>query len=371
MGAHEAEEACRDVAATTLAAHAADVDREARFPAECFAELRARELLLAALPKAAGGLGASVPQMAAMAAALARGCGSTALIWAMHQIQLACVLAGGSQAAVERAARGQRLIASVTSERGTGGSLRTSRCAVLAGDDGALTVDKHATTVSYGLHAGAYLITARRAPGAHEGDQVAVLADAAQVRAEPAGAWNPLGMRGTCSPPLRVSASFTAADILDRPFAQLAEQVMTPLSHVLWAAVWTGLAREAAARAVRFHRSAGTDRADPRLGEMRWRMTALESQLADTAELAELLLHGRECTAGDLTRLNALKLAASEVTTDVAMRAMRICGMAGYSEEGPFSVARPVRDLLSAPLMINNVRLTEITAALALVSGDR
>ncbi|MCP9980358.1 acyl-CoA dehydrogenase family protein [Actinomadura madurae] len=73
-------------------------------------------------------------------------------------------------------------------------------------------------------------------------------------------------------------------------------------------------------------------------------------------------------TVGFAVEMNSLKLAASESAVQVALGALRVCGMAGYAETGPYSVARIVRDLLSAPLMIGNDRLAAANATLALMS---
>ncbi|MFI6387237.1 acyl-CoA dehydrogenase family protein [Nonomuraea sp. NPDC050540] len=368
---------CRELADGVLAEHAAAVDRDARFPKESLSALRAHGLLAAAAPAERGGLGADVPALAGMAAALARGCGATAMIWAMHQVQLACLLAGEQtpelREAVTRVVRDQLLIASATSEAGIGGALRTSSCAVERDGAGA-RLDKRATTVSYGVEADALLVSARRGPGSPPSDQVAVLADSARTRLEVLGGWNPLGMRGTCSPALRVVAEFEEWRILPVPFGDLVARVMTPLSHVLWSGVWYGLAAEAADRAVRHARARGEAAGPPSasLAEMRWRLAGLEAQLdAAARDTQDVMTGAAEPTVAFTLRVNALKLAVSQVAVDVALAAMRACGMAGYSEEGPFSVARLLRDLLSAPLMINNERLVAISSQLALVARER
>ncbi|MFI9559233.1 acyl-CoA dehydrogenase family protein [Nonomuraea endophytica] len=368
---------CRELADGVLAEHAAAVDRDARFPKEALSALRAHGLLAAAAPVARGGLGADVPALAGMAAALARGCGATAMIWAMHQVQLACLLAGEGapelREAVTRVVRDQLLIASATSEAGIGGALRTSSCAVERDGTGT-RLDKRATTVSYGVEADALLVSARRGPDSPPSDQVAVLADSARTRLEVLGGWNPLGMRGTCSPALRVSAEFEEWRILPVPFGDLVARVMTPLSHVLWSGVWYGLAAEAADRAVRHARARGDSAGPPSssLAEMRWRLAGLEAQLdAAARDTQDVMTGAAEPTVAFTLRVNALKLAMSQVAVDVALAAMRACGMAGYSEEGPYSVARILRDLLSAPLMINNERLVAISSQLALVARDR
>ena len=39
------------------------------------------------------------------------------------------------------------------------------------------------------------------------------------------------------------------------------------------------------------------------------------------------------------------------------MHAMRACGLSGYRNDGDYSIGRHLRDVLSAPIMINNDRI--------------
>ena len=48
---------------------------------------------------------------------------------------------------------------------------------------------------------------------------------------------------------------------------------------------------------------------------------------------------------------------------------MRACGLSGFRNDGDFSVGRQLRDVLSAPLMINNDRILTNIATASLMSG--
>ena len=74
--------------------------------------------------------------------------------------------------------------------------------------------EKQAPTVSYGAHADDLFTTLRRAPDAEPGDQVLVLTKSGQAELEPAGTWDTLGMRGTCSPGFVVRAQFAPEQVL-------------------------------------------------------------------------------------------------------------------------------------------------------------
>ena len=183
------------------ARHALDVDAGARFPQELVSALREQRLLAAYVPVTRGGLGWSLRAIAELCETLGRGCASGAMVFAMHQIQVACIVhhGGGSgrwERLLEHIAQKQPLIASITSEAGVGGDIRTSRCAVKEGAGG-LEVDKQATTLSYGAHADGYLLTARRTADSPGSDQVLVWLERERCRLTAEGVWNPLGMRGT------------------------------------------------------------------------------------------------------------------------------------------------------------------------------
>src|ERR1700733_14665689 len=75
-----------DAVAAIAATHAAEVDRDARFPAEALAVVREQRLLGIMVPRALGGEGGSVSDVVDICFRLAHACSSTAMIFAMHQI---------------------------------------------------------------------------------------------------------------------------------------------------------------------------------------------------------------------------------------------------------------------------------------------
>src|SRR5208282_3136697 len=93
----------------------------------------------------------------------------------------------------------QPLLASITSEVGTFGDMRSSVCAVeRSGERFALA--KEATTGSYCADADGILVTARRNPDAPRSDQVLVLVHRPDATLKQTTTWDSLGMRGTSSP---------------------------------------------------------------------------------------------------------------------------------------------------------------------------
>ncbi len=357
---------------------ATEADATAAFPAAAIAAIRADGLLAAAAPAEFGGGGYDAAAAAELAMSLGSACGSTAMIWAMHQLQLACLARGAASSPVvagflREACERQLLIASITSEEGVSG-LRQSNAAVIRKEDEAL-IEKRATTVSYCEQADAYLVTARSGPDAPPADQVLVLVRRDQATVVRTGGWNTLGMRGTCSPPAVISATVPAGQVLDEPFEQIAARCMVPLSHLLWAAVWSGIAADALARAADLMRArtramiaAGKQvPADPRLGA-----GYAAHRLAQDAvrQFACDYDCDRIAPAALALRANALKTATSRAAVQVAEAALDICGVAGYREDGPYSVARHLRDLYSARLMVPNHSLDVANSQLLLIAGS-
>lgn len=348
-----------------------ECDERALFPEASIGALRGAGLMSAAIPEHLGGLGLGLAQLSEIAQRLARGCGSTSMIWAMHQIQVACLAAAAEDAheiseLLRELAQRQALVASVTSEVGVGGNLRNSIAAVIAAGEPQVTFEKAASTISYAEQADAYLVTARRGPSCEADDQVAVLVRRDQVALEPTGRWDSMGMRGTVSPGYRFKASFDRTQILPVPFGDLANRVMVPWSHVLWAACWYGLALEAFARARRFalkRRRDSPDHADVRLAEAGRKLSLLKASLREAVDY--LAPASDSMALLEIVRLNDLKVSASRLAFDVAETSLEVCGMAGYQERTPSSVARILRDLMSARLMIGNERILATNARLA------
>ena len=66
--------------------------------------------------------------------------------------------------------------------------------------------------------------------------------------------------------------------------------------------------------------------------------------------------------------INLTKVDASELAVTTVMAALRACGLSGYRNDGEFSIGRYLRDILSAPIMINNDRILASNALLMIAS---
>ena len=373
------ERIARDVAA----ANAADVDARSRFPQETLDALKEARLLAAPVPKELGGIGCGVVELAELCSTLGKACGSSAMVLAMHYVQVACLVRHAANAErfagfLRELAERQYLLASMTSENGTFGEMRTSLCA-LHREKGRFSLEKDATTGSYCAQADAILVTARRTPEAAGTDQALVLVERRDRRLTQTGTWDALGMRGTCSPGFRLEAQGSEEQILPVAFADIAAQTMVPYSHVLWSSLWWGIAADAVARAAELVR--GSARRNPGsvppnavpLAQVSAELQAMRHNwLAVAADLDELEARGAEGrrqlnSIGWSLKLNHLKIGSSEAAPRIVHQALQVIGIMGYKNDTPYSVGRHYRDVLSASLMVSNARIAAKNASMLLV----
>jgi acyl-CoA dehydrogenase len=377
--------AVRRIADEVSAKHADDVDRNARFPAESVEALRDERALSAFVPAELGGGGVSFDALAEACFELGRRCGASAMVFAMHQIQVACMVrhledAPWYEGYLRELAADQRLIASVTSEVGTGGDIGRSVAAVTPRANGRCSFEKQAPTVSYGAFADDLFTTLRRSPDAEPGDQVAVLTRKEQTTLEQTGTWDPLGMRGTCSPGYVVRAEFSPEQVLPTPFPRVSAESMVPVSHVLWSHLWLGIATDAFDRARAFVRAAAkqkpgeTPATAVRLSHLMSELSLLRAEvssgLREFVEASEEPGRERLSTMAAALRFNNLKIAASEQAPRVCQGAMGVCGIVGFKNDTPFSVGRHLRDTMSACLMVANERIHATNANLLLIAKE-
>ncbi len=373
-----AQRITRDVASV----HAASVDARARFPEETISACRQAKLLSAPLPVEMGGAGLGMRALGDIVATMAEGCASSAMVLSMHYNQLACLVRHGRDDAAIAAflrdlAGSQHLIGSMTSEVGTSGDMRRSMCAVQR-EDGRFHVEKDATTGSYCKEADVILVTARRDAAAAPNDQVLVMVHRDQRTLTQTTTWDTLGMRGTCSPGYRIDASGAESQICSVPFADIATESMVPFSHILWSALWTGIAVGAYRKAAGFVRQQA--RQTPGV------MPLAASALASLGVGLQAMQHNWQAAACDFDeavtlgndaaelgtmrwslRMNNLKVGTSESAQRLVHGALQVIGISAYKNDGPLSLGRQYRDVLSGALMISNARINAASASLLLV----
>ena len=371
------------IAAVTAAAasEADDVDRSACFPQMAIDAARTQRLLGVQIPQAFGGDGASIFDITDMCYALGRACSSSAMIFAMHQTKVACLVRHGAGSAyhedlMRRVASEQMLLASSTTEGQNGGNIRFSSAAVEhAGTE--ISLVRNATVISYGAQADGIVTIARRDNDAAGSDQVLLAITKDDYTLERSVEWETLGMRGTCSAGFELKFKGSSKQIFPEGYDKIHAQTMTPVAHLCWSSAWAGIAAASVARAQAFIRKAARG-AGGQMPPGAAHFNAARMKLAKlraiiTANLDHYAAHEhdeRVLSSIDFqSSINLLKVEASELAVETVMSAMRACGLAGYRNDGDFSVGRLLRDVLSSPIMINNDRILSNIATTSLMSA--
>jgi acyl-CoA dehydrogenase len=363
------------------AANAAAVDSESRFPREAIDAARAQRLLSIAVPRELGGEGLGAAEVVDVCYALGKACASTAMIYAMHQTKVACLVRHGRGSAwhqllLRRLCAEQLLLASSTTEGQAGGDVRHS-AAPVEGGAARIALERQATVISYGEAADGIVTTARRAADAANSDQVLVAFLKEDYTLERLNGWDALGMRGTCSAGFKLAASGLREQILPEPYETIHSHTMMPFAHLAWSGAWAGIAAAAVDRARAFvrkaaHRAGGTlppgaahlTRALATHRTLRGFIAAALARF-EAASADPALLESIDFQTG----MNMHKVNASELAVATVMSAMQACGLAGYRNDGDFTMGRHLRDVLSAPIMISNDRILANVAAASLLGG--
>ena len=367
--------------AIAAAKDAEDVDRKARFPQKAIDAARVQRLLGVQIPQNFGGEGASIFDLTDMCYALGRACSSTAMIFAMHQTKIACLVrhgvgSGYHERLMRRVASEQMLLASSTTEGQNGRNIRFSSAAVeRSGTE--ISLIRNATVISYGAQADGIVTIARRASDAAGSDQVLLAITKDDYTLERCLEWETLGMRGTCSAGFELKFNGSREQIFPESYDKIHAQTMTPVAHLCWSSAWAGIAAASVERAQAFVRKAARGAG----GQMppgaahfnAAKMTLAKLRAIITANLDSYAANEhdeRALTSLDFqSSINLLKVEASELAVETVMNAMRACGLAGYRNDGEFTIGRLLRDVLSSPIMINNDRILNNIATASLMSA--
>ncbi len=352
--------------------HANSVDLEARFPGEAFEALKQAKLVSpctivegqVALPP--------VAELMKNVRRISAACSNAGMILAMHYNQLSALVRYSKNSPyleqhLVNLVTDQSLVASSTTERSTGGDTGRSSCSVIDLGNGEVSIKKDASVISYAKNAGTILVTAKVNDKASPTEQVLVVCPESQLTLEPSNHWDSLGMRGTDSRGYHLNARLPKESVMTTPYSQILASEMLPMTHLMWSSVWLGM-MDAMARQVRNKlKSSSNETHKVQLYEMLAQRQQVES-LADTV----LQDYGAFSKKPDFTaqlRANTLKTVASDQLVDVAISALKILGLTGYMNSSPTSIARVLRDSLSAPLMVGNDRIRSNSANLALVAS--
>jgi acyl-CoA dehydrogenase len=367
--------------AEVAARHAQAVDRDGRAPVEAIAAAKAERLMGVLVPREFGGEGATHREVIEACYVLGQSCASSALIYAMHQVKVACLVRHGLSSAwhqefLARLCADQLLLASSTTEGQSGGNVRSSDAAIIQDGD-RISLSRDASVISYGEVADALVTTARRAPDAAPSDQVLLVLDKGDYTLTRTGGWDTLGMRGTVSAGFQLLAEGDPAQILPDTYERIHRESMVPSAHLFWSSVWAGIAADAVERARRHVAKSARSmegKTPPSTPHLIQAMTALRGlrALISTSDARFEAIKEDRPAFGVLEFQNAitlLKVEASELAVEAVTCALRATGLSGYRNDGETTLGRHLRDVLSAPIMISNDRILSNLGAACLVAG--
>lgn len=340
-------------AVETVAREAPAVDAERRFPKAGIRALADAGGLGLVVAPDHGGAGGGLGALATACEAVGRACGSTALVFLMHNVTAATLQAGGGAAAGEllpAMASGEALGTLAFSERGTGAHFYSPELEAVR-SNGGVRVDGRKSFVTSADEAGVYLVLLAAGDGA--ADCYAVRRDQPGVSFE--GEWGGLGMAGNNS----IAMVFDGVELDDSARvgdpgagAALVFDVVAPFFLVGLAAANAGIAA-AAADAATAHAAAPRYSDGSKLAEIQHVQHMLADMDGDVraARLAveDAARLGDACDEAALVAIMGAKVRAADTAIDVARRAMEVCGGQGYTRGMP--VERHMRDALAATVM--------------------
>lgn len=336
-----------------IADRAAEVDAAAAFPRHTVSALAEAGLLGLVTPAALGGLGGSFGDAAAVVEALARRCGSSAMVIGMHYCAAAVLAAHGSDDVNRAIAAGRHLSTLAFSEVGSRSHFWAPLSTAVADGADAL-LDARKSWVTSAHHADSYVFSTR--PVAAEGLSTIWYVERTRAGLTPAGGFNGLGLRGNDSAPVnavavRVPASHRLGP--DGGGFDIMMGLVLPIFQLTNAACSIGL-MEAALRGAATH-VAGTNliHADQALSALPT-VRAYLAKARVRADMARVLwldaaaamAVGRPDT---MARVLAVKAAAGDAALSVTATAMRVCGGAAFRKE--LGVERSFRDAQAASVM--------------------
>lgn len=356
-----------------FAPRAAQIDRDAVFPFENYADLREAGLLKICVPQAYGGLGADFATYVMVAAEIGRHCGATALTWNMHvcSAMWAGFIADALDMTPEQRADHERcravhfrrvveegkVYAQPFSEGGAAAAGKAPWGTLATRVDGGYLVSGRKIFASLSGAADYYGVLCtldKHGAGMRDSMYLAVPADAPGVLVS--GPWDPMGMRGTVSRNLEFKDVFVADEARMMPeglYFQAASRF--PHMFATLSPTYMGLAQAAYDFTVMYLRGemAGTPPVKRRMYPTKQAATAeMRIRLEQTRAL--FLQNARDATIDpDLDtrmRLYAAHYTIMENANDIARLAIRTCG--GQSMLRSLALERIYRDSRCGSLML-------------------
>lgn len=191
-------EEARFLADRVLKNRAEEHDKSASFPADNMADLHAAGLTSLLIPKEKGGKGVSLEVYVKVLTELARACGSTALVFAMHCGATRLLSAANSERAdlvLNNVIKEGHIVAWGFSEPGIGGNVLAPQLQAAAIDDSLIQIQGTKAFCTGAGFVDYYLMNATSGESEFRRSQTMLLVDAAQPGITVDFVWDAMGMR--------------------------------------------------------------------------------------------------------------------------------------------------------------------------------
>jgi alkylation response protein AidB-like acyl-CoA dehydrogenase len=352
----------REIASSVLAPSAGENDTAGRFSDEAVRSLGESGLLGLLLPVDLGGAGLGPRTFAAVTATFAEADASVAMVYVMHVLGAATILAAQSNsdkeltALLKEIAAGRHLTTLAFSEAGSRSHFWAPLSRAQRNGDGVYISAKKSWVTSAG-HAQSYVVSTLAPEGAGPTDSTLYLLVAGTRGLSVAGPWDGLGLRANASAPItldncHVSSDFQLTD--DGGGFPVMLNVVLPLFNLGTAAVALGLCRATVSATTSHLKNAKFEHLGQSLGES---LPTLRAQLAEmqiqtdglSARIDDLIDHLETPRETTMLRVLETKAAAGEVAISVTSAAMRVCGGAAFSKH--LNIERLFRDAHAGAVM--------------------
>lgn len=360
-----------DIATNVLAPEAEAVDREARWPAHSFAALADAKLMGLMVPRELGGLGGGFEMLARVTDALAQGCSSSAICFAMHCVG-SMVIASKATAYQRDAllvpiAEGKHITTLALSEPGTGVHFYLPGVTFRRDDENKhFVVNGAKSFITNGKHADSLVISA--VAEGHEldpGTFSCLAIDGKSDALEWGTPWDGFGMRGNSSLTAVLRDYVVPEERLlgaEGDESWYLFEIIAPLFLVAMAATYAGIARAAVDAAAshlqqrRYSHTGKTVGAEPvvthRLGELFIKAESARQFVLHAAKSADA--NAEDAKAAILSSKAFVADAAVSVTNE----AMTLIGGKGY--EANHRSARLLRDARAGHVMAPTTDLLKV-----------
>jgi alkylation response protein AidB-like acyl-CoA dehydrogenase len=352
----------REIASRVLAPSAGQNDKAGRFSTDAVAAIGESGLLGLLLPIDFGGAGLGPRTFAVVTATLAEADASVAMVYLMHILGAATMLAARPSAAgaltpiLQQIGVGRHLSTLAFSEAGSRSHFWAPISRAHRNGNGVRISARKSWVTSAG-HAHSYVVSALAPEGAGPTDSTLYLVAAETRGLSVAGPWDGMGLRANASAPIALDDCEVSSDF------QLTEDgagipamlnVVLPLFCLGTAAVALGLCRAAVGGTASHLKSAKFEHLGQSLGES---LPTLRAQLAamqiDTdglsARIDDLVEHLETPSETTMLRVLETKAAAGDIAIGVTSTAMRVCGGAAFSKH--LSIERLFRDAHAGAVM--------------------